>query len=67
MANDSLSDRACTINLPVAQSTLNDLARTIAKVSALIQVSLCSDFSDCQAQTQHDYLWVLSDFINQAE
>ena len=67
MADTSLSDRACTINLSVKQSTLDNLTETIAKASALIQVTLCGDFSGLTHRIQYDYLWALSDFIDQAQ
>lgn len=66
MAEISLSDRACTIN-PSIQSTLNNLVDTIAKITAITQVALCSDFGNLSQKIQHDYFCVLSDFVYQAE
>jgi hypothetical protein len=66
MAESSLSDRACTIN-PSIQSTLNNLAETIAKITAITQVALYADFGNLSSRIQHDYFCVLSDFVHQAE
>lgn len=44
MADLSLSDRARMINHSVKQSTLDELNEHIAKVSAMVQITLCNDF-----------------------
>jgi hypothetical protein len=66
MAEISLADRACTIN-PSTQSTLNNLVDTIAKITAITQVALYSDFGNLSSRIQHDYFWAMSDFAHQAK
>lgn len=67
MANDSLSDYAHAINPSVIKSTLDELSESLAKMAALAQVTLCNEFWSYDHKIQYNYMWVLSDLIDQAQ
>ena len=66
MAETILSNRACTTNHSVKNSVLDELCESMSKISALAQVTLCPDFWTYSQKVQYDYLWALSDIIDQA-
>jgi len=46
--------------------SVEDLNEHLSKASALMQIALHYDFSELPAKTIHDYLWALSDNIQNA-
>ena len=67
MATNSLYDPAHTINNSVENLIPDELCEFLSKISALAQITLCPDFWTYSQKVQYDYLWVLSDIIDQAQ
>jgi hypothetical protein len=65
MAQNSLTDLVALINQQANSQEI--LAECLSKVQALIHVALDDNFLDYENFIINDYLWALSDFIEQAK
>lgn len=74
MAKESLSDDAGAFNTSNHSSTSNlqdesiledHIEENLAKAKALITVLQCEGLHNCSLATQHDYLSVLEDVLNE--
>ncbi len=64
MAQNSLTDLMALINNQICSQ--ETLVECLSKAQALIYVAIGNEFLDHEPCTIHDYLWALSDFIEQA-
>lgn len=66
MDNLILSNPSSKVYPPTeSQSNLTIISENLAKSTALLQVAMCGDFWTCEQSIQYDYLWALSDLVEQ--
>lgn len=67
MKNSIVSDHSDTTNLFAVQSILTTISDNLDKSTAMLQVAMCADFWACEQNIQYDYMWALSDLIEQTQ